>query len=106
MKTQPATFGEKGRTDLSITNEELLPVQARGVVTQALYVWPCHPRWAQWIDVRDFPSVMKELERAGISLNDLDGERIKERKKELAATERARKREEKKQSKTTTEEVE
>jgi hypothetical protein len=108
MRTQPAKFGEKGRTSLAITNEELLPVQARGAVTQRLYVWRCQPSPVPWIDIRDLPSVIKELESAGVTLDDLDGEKIRERKKDLAAAERARKKEEremKKQS-NTTEEVE
>ncbi len=107
MKRQPVTWGEKGQTDLAITNTELLPVQARGAVTQRLYVWRCHPNWPQWIDIRDLPSVIKELEETGVKLDDLDGKKIRERKKELASAERAKKREEREKSKTTTrEEVE
>ena len=92
-KERPARFGGGGLTSIRITAEDKLPIQARGEVTQRLYVWQVRRRtWAEWIDLRDLPSILKDLKAQGLSLDDLSGSKIDERKTQLEK--RRKKREE------------
>ena len=104
-KRKLPVFGEAGRTDVAITNIELLPCQVRGDVTGTLYVWPAERTKALWIDVRDLPTVVKNLESVGVVLNDLSGTKIDERKRELAAAEREQRKAEREQQKKLKEET-
>ena len=79
-------FGTEGVEAIIVANADKLPTQARGIYTGRLYVWDKR-RASVWIDARDVGSVVSILCDNGLSLDDLDGEKIRERKAQLKAKE-------------------
>ena len=95
-------FGTHGIEAVVVTNADKLPTQARGVYTGRLYVWNA-PKASVWVDARDVGSVVSILCDNGLELDDLDGEKIRERKAQLA--ERTKQKREKEAAPVPSEEV-
>jgi hypothetical protein len=86
MKTKRPAFGEKGTTKIAVCNADILPAQAHGECTGALYLWR-REGWTIPVDVRDVASVAKK-----IGIDNLEGDAVDERKATVAARREKRKR--------------
>ena len=79
---KPRQFAS-GRTAITVTDPDCLPIEALGKYTGRLYVFR-RSTAGVWIDRKDAPTVLKSLTKAGISLDQMVGEIVEKRREQLA----------------------